>query len=209
MIYQEISNEPLADELQPDLFRRKEREIKAFIKSKQVEHDKVSHKQKTGWNESKKTDGSLSSFCWNDVVDVRSSSSSSPLQFIRSVPSSSSSSVCCCAKVHSCSVSSELYELQNENIQGLYLIKNALCPNQQLYWSKIALESYSTAEHTNLTNLSKLQDSGDPEVGPKSSDLAEIEEDLHNLWERSKKENNNFQCFNKLRWSCLGYHYGK
>ena len=40
---------------------------------------------------------------------------------------------------------------------AVYYWSGALSPEQQLHWAKEALECYSTAEHTNLSNLSRLR----------------------------------------------------
>ena len=42
--------------------------------------------------------------------------------------------------------------------EGFYIIAGALSISEQISLSKIALEEYSQAEHTNLTNLNKISE---------------------------------------------------
>jgi DNA alkylation damage repair protein AlkB len=88
---------------------------------------------------------------------------------------------------------------------GFFLIVGALSITAQLALAKQALEEFSTAKHTNLTNLTTLShcrnESNDFET-PACEDEGE-----KNLWAESIKENCDFKCFNALRWASLGYHY--
>jgi DNA alkylation damage repair protein AlkB len=81
-----------------------------------------------------------------------------------------------------------------------------LSSNSQLYWAKIALEKYSTEEHNNLSNLEKINATESKECNEKNLNSEDILPPKH-IWFDSIKLNDNFQSFNKLRWSCLGYHY--
>lgn len=191
---EELSTDP---SLGSDLFRRKERAIKAFVKIKSSEN----RKKRTWYDQQQSTPAAEDDFCWSSVADCRIPSSEC-FTLIRELES------CCSTIPHRCSSQTKIFKISHSE-PGLYLLSQALCPDQQLFWATRALEVYSTVEHTNLTNLSKLYEANDPSVGQKSSELKEIEKELNNLWEKSIEENNNFNSFNKLRWSCLGYHYGK
>lgn len=103
--------------------------------------------------------------------------------------------------------------------QGLYLVSNALSASLQIYWAKKALEEYSTVEHTNLSNLNKVQSkrhdySESHNIDCIDSDVIEKQHpvgsnDCSDLWESSKNDSTPYQSFSRLRWSCLGYHYGE
>lgn len=106
-----------------------------------------------------------------------------------------------------------IYEITTPFLNGLYLFQNALQPHAQIKLAKLAVEEYSIAEHTNLTNLKRLEEESafiqsDPlsKSEPRSEDSNDLNE---SLWLRSVEENNGFRSFFKLRWSSLGYHYGK
>lgn len=179
-----------------DFFRRKERAIKLFMKNTQDTLENKSKKQKY-W----KSDEALAtsdSFSWeNDVVDIRSKIS------MKKVSLKKSFDRCCSTHTHTCMKGSTVYQLNN-GPDGLFIISDVLCCAEQIYWAKTALEVYSAVEHTNLTNLAKLQNESES-----SSEQKHDPSSFDNLWLRSVDENNNFASFNKLRWSCLGYHYGK
>ncbi len=184
-----------------DEFRIKEKRIKALLKIVEEELDPKLRKKRR-WNGAKS--GELQTdddpLCWDEVIDVRKLDAGNGSDFHLKVPSRRCASSC----DHDCSQSSEIYELSS--IPGFYLIKNALCLSQQLYWAKIALEDYSRAEHTNLTNLAKQKlISADLSASERQSIESSFEIDI---WRNAVAENNNFQNFKKLRWSCLGYHYG-
>eukprot|EP01035_Chromulina_nebulosa_P027545 gene27545-36244_t len=104
-----------------------------------------------------------------------------------------------------------IYEITTPFLNGLYLFQNALQPHAQIKLAKLAVEEYSIAEHTNLTNLKRLEEESafiqsDPlsKSEPRSEDSNDLNE---SLWLRSVEENNGFRSFFKLRWSSLGYHY--
>jgi hypothetical protein len=104
-------------------------------------------------------------------------------------------------------------------VEGLYLVSNALSASLQIYWAKKALEEYSTVEHTNLSNLTTLQskkhdDNDSHNVSCIDSDVIEQQHplgssDWSDLWDSSKYDSTPYQSFSRLRWSCLGYHYGE
>ena len=127
--------------------------------------------------------------------------------------------------VHSCKFNSVhpliskdvvIYEISTPFLNGLYLLQNALPPHVQIKLAKLAVEEYSMAEHTNLTNLKRLDEEStrtedDPVVQTKQLSKSKLEGSSdfdESLWLRSVQENNGFRSFFKLRWSSLGYHYG-
>lgn len=175
-----------------DRFRNVDRGVKQLVKSTQQQVDKSKKRSWTDHNDSTIEN----SFSWSDVVDPLSSSSR--LRYIRSIPG------CLCTEPHRCTSSAQgtkVFELEGYP-SGLYVFMNAICSEGQLIWARRALEVYSTAEHTNLSNLSKLQENGD-------KDMRDANETTNQLWENSIRAKDNFASFNKLRWSCLGYHYGE
>jgi DNA alkylation damage repair protein AlkB len=89
--------------------------------------------------------------------------------------------------------------------EGFYIIAGALNTSEQLSLAKIALEEYSTAEHTNLSNLSKLSED---KSRPTDATIQEvINNNSRNIWLETLKDNDNFERFKALRWASLGYHY--
>lgn len=118
---------------------------------------------------------------------------------------------------------------------GLHVITQALTVGDQLTWAKTCLEKYSTATHTNVLNLKRLEQeniSGFPknitddqremlaEIYCKSTlsfasdsevDDADVNNESSNadrfLWQSSVQENNKLLSFHKMRWASLGYHY--
>ena len=111
-----------------------------------------------------------------------------------------------------------VYEVTTPYLSGLYILQNAIPLHAQIKLAKLAVEEYSMAEHTNLTNLKRLEEEsstlqGSPEDEPKQLSkpysLPEENSDMdESLWHRSVAENNDFKSFFRLRWSSLGYHYG-
>ena len=111
-----------------------------------------------------------------------------------------------------------VYEVTTPYLSGLYILQNAIPLHAQIKLAKLAVEEYSMAEHTNLTNLKRLEEEsstlqGSPEDEPKqlSKPYSRPEENSdmdESLWHRSVAENNDFKSFFRLRWSSLGYHYG-
>lgn len=98
--------------------------------------------------------------------------------------------------------------------QGLYIISQALSPEQQFAWASTALTQYSSTEYTNLTNLKYLREQQStfggrvvsaPKPIPenaKSADESSISviDDSDTFWLRSLRENNNLKSFRELRW---------
>lgn len=153
-----------------------------------------------------------SEYDWDEVVDVRTSS----LARARSVDLPL---VRCTSRSRQLSV----YEIEGTP-DGLYVIPNALTVEEQLMWTKTAVETYSRVEHTNLLNLKRLK-AEDADVYPKQvteeqkkilagifarsireAELDEADPD-RDLWHISVAEKNGLLSFQKLRWASLGYHY--
>lgn len=89
--------------------------------------------------------------------------------------------------------------------EGFYIIAGALNTSEQLSLAKIALEEYSTAEHTNLSNLCKL--TVDKSISSDASIEGTMTNSNQNIWVETLKDNDNFERFKALRWASLGYHY--
>ena len=165
-----------------DLYKQKERAIRGYFKTLAA---RTSKKNGRKWNPSKDQPYDPS-----ELVDVRrsacpgrqrifSNSSAEPLQ-----------------------PQYEMFVVQGLP-EGFYIIPNALSEASQLHWARRAVCDYSTAEHTNLTNLEKLKTAehiDPPSHVPSSSSAL-------SLWETAVQEKNDYQSFFKLRWSSLGYHY--
>lgn len=174
-----------------DQFRNTDRSIKAYVKTIQQELEQKRSKKRS-WAE---TEPAANAFSWSDVVDPQSSSSR--LRLLKTVPG------CACREEHDCTNEAMLiYELEGNS--SLYVISRAMCDNAQLLWAQRALEVYSTAEHTNLSNLRNQQQQKDEGIAVKGDD----NEGETCLWKHSLSAQDGFSSFNKLRWSCLGYHYG-
>ena len=101
---------------------------------------------------------------------------------------------------------------------GFYIIVGALSISKQLFLSKVALEEYSQAGHTNLSNLDRLSDecaglavlsktTAVEKLSEPPSSLSLISNSTRDIWQNSVKDNDNFKRFRNLRWASLGYHY--
>lgn len=202
-LYQSTNNNA-GERTDRDLFRKKEKRIKALLKSVEEDLDPKLRKKRS-WSGQKPAikEADDEPLSWNDeVIDLRRSDAVSSTD---SLVLKEKFTKCLSCMDHACSnTSCEIYELVS--CRGFYILKNALCVSQQLQWAKTAVEDYSHAEHTNLTNLAKqkLQEEACSLEKKKIAEVS-LEEDV---WKKSIVENNNFQSFKKLRWSCLGYHYG-
>ena len=187
-----------------DEFKRIEKMVKQVYKQK---------KQTTDF-----TSVSACQRMWNDlVVDVLK-----PNSRVHEVvqPSSSSSAS---------SSSSRKFKISGV-ADGFFFISRGLTLDEQLQWARIALEEYSTAEHTNLENLKRLKEAncifpkvitehqkqrlaelfattrlksrvGD-EVEPQDQDDGNRGD--NSLWRRSVLECNGLKSFQSLRWASLG-----
>ena len=126
------------------------------------------------------------------------------------------------------SSSSRTFEISGV-ADGFFFISNGLTTREQLEWAQIALEEYSTAEHTNLENLKRLKEAdcnfpkdvtedqkqrlAEVFAATKSKSVLECEEghgdedsndDSRNLWRHSVAECNGLKRFQSLRWVSLG-----
>jgi len=70
------------------------------------------------------------------------------------------------------------------------LVSVGIVISNQFYWVKSAIEKYYRAEHTNLSNLKRLQGS-------------EMTEDDLNIWKKSIEDNDGLKRFKTLRWASL------
>jgi hypothetical protein len=199
--------EPTCDKVEfgPDLFKKKERSVKQFMKI--CAEDPHTKKQRL-WKEANDQKPKEPPFEWSEVLDVRKigrNDTGTRVKWRKTLQR------CCSPHEHDCrGTLPELYELEG-NPPGLFMISNALCAVAQLYWAKKALVEYSRVEHTNLSNLAKLYADENDEKQPSfaSAEVKLSEEGTNDLWQEAIAENKDFSCFKRLRWSCLGYHYGK
>lgn len=180
-----------------DQFRVVDRKIKALVKRAELEST-TKQRKKRAWEESQGISRPPEEWkdTWGDVVDVVRSEEQ--VRYVATLPK------CCALDDHECNCAGEtkLFEL-NSYPPGLFIVRNALCKGQQHKWAKVALEDYSREDHTNLSNLSKLS-----EADTEASGNYKVE-DFDDIWRKSCADNDGFQRFRRLRWSCLGYHYGK
>lgn len=164
-------------EVSGDLFRLREKQIKNQFKREN--YDKTTQ---------------------IDITDVRNPTQAEKYEEISTLATTTDDS-----DFHNVSNATKVYRIKGAP-DGLYLLQNALNSNSQLYWAKVALEKYSIEEHNNLSNLDRINAI---ECKDCNNEII-IREDTvspKHIWFDSIKLNDNFQSFNKLRWSCLGYHY--
>lgn len=55
------------------------------------------------------------------------------------------------------SSSCKIFEISSPFTQGLYILSGALDKSSQIRWARTAVKEYSTTEHTNLTNLRRIE----------------------------------------------------
>jgi hypothetical protein len=178
-------------------FRLMEKRIKNYAKEVLLKKSNVSKRQRLKLTTDRKEHEN--NFKWSEVLDFTQSVTE---QDALDVPFARKNSL------------NEVYYnhvLHNMShvVEGLYVVQNALSAEQQLYWAKKSVREYSKAEHNNLTNLQAIKASTLPKDA--KADVGSTPEetlDVHNIWEMSKCEPVPFQTFARLRWSCLGYHYG-
>lgn len=77
---------------------------------------------------------------------------------------------------------------------GLFIIPGVLSPEQQLHWAREALETYSAAEHTNLSNLENLRRT------EKADSLENANATEGRIWEHAVCQNNDLRSLVSLRW---------
>jgi len=147
-------------------------------------------------------------FNWSEVVDVHNEKSNYLEAVVQDETNVSKDDV----KVDDWSAvnksSCKVYDLSSIS-PGLFLVSGALTVEQQIYWASKAVEEYSTVEHNNLNNLQSIY--GNTETDETTSThVAPTKEipSVEDLWINSVYEETPFETFSKLRWSCLGYHYG-
>lgn len=182
-------------------YRIVDRSVKLFCKKASVQSNEKQRSKRKRWQQEQQILNSHKDkdeeFDWNTVINLHNNCDDERLTEVQI------EGIHCADmdREHNCKCSGSA---SNETLKfftvkgapsGLFLVRNALCLTSQIHWAKKAVEEYSNAEHTNLTNLAKLN--GDT-----------TEADI-SLWDQSRNENNNFQKFKAMRWSCLGYHYGK
>lgn len=102
----------------------------------------------------------------------------------------------------------KVFEISGPSFNGLYVVPKALNFATQLKIAKISVQEYSAAEHTNLTNLRRLEEESKGMLSSDSNIVEYPSKEVDTLWHRSIEENDMFRSFFKLRWSSLGYHYG-
>ncbi len=174
-----------------DLFKQMEREIKQYCKGVSALSNSTLS-QRLYWSKS----NDLSGFKWSDVVDPRNST-------IATISSSPVLSVNPGSDVRDSCVNSEAKKVKIVGLpDGLYVLINALSIESQVYWTMKALLEYSAVEHTNKTNL--IATKSDNENGKLPKDTIDCKSD----W-TSTNTQEGYKEFFKLRWSCLGYHYGQ
>lgn len=190
-----------------DQFRSMEKRIKRFCKDLTADHSKLSKRQKLKLEQQCPP----SDFTWEEVIDVLNLSDAQRNSLKTNYQP---------ASIIGCTAAHDLSSIS----RGLFLLSQALTPEQQLFWAAKAVEEYSTAEHNNITNLSSLygqnnnlsednstlnENGGDNSCTNKEESNSQNISSVENLWSDSRSEKEPFQTFAKLRWSCLGYHYGK
>lgn len=208
-----------------DEFRLMEKRIKNYGRDVMANLSKQSKRQKL--KASACRNEHENNFHWNEVLDVRSN------QELRATSAKCGSSTSTGLSSMSDVEGYEAYDLSHIS-PGLFVVSQALSVVQQVYWAKVAVEEYSKVEHNNLNNLQSLygvdgavadetaKDNADSKgsttpvtcsetkeqpsdrVGKTCTDIPSVED----LWNTSREESVPFQTFSKLRWSCLGYHYG-
>ena len=77
----------------------------------------------------------------------------------------------------------------------------------------MALEEYSQAEYTNITNLKRQREAEGnmkkqiEESQAQEKIIHEGESDTNSFWKKSIEAEDDFRSFFRLRWSSIGYHY--
>lgn len=181
-----------------DRYRDVDRQLKAMLKYAE-EQTSTKQRKKRAWEEAhginrSEDERSPTKDTWPLVVDPRKATCTL-VERVATLPK------CCSTRDHVCSYAgrTSVYKL-SAYPSGLYVVTHALCPEEQHRLAKSALEDYSKEDHTNLSNLSRLAETtADPSI-PVG--------DFTDIWRKSCLDNDGFQRLRKLRWSCLGYHYG-
>lgn len=197
-----------------DAFRLMEKRIKNYGRDVAANLSKQSKRQRLKASAGRTEHEN--NFHWSEVFDVQSSRPAlTEKDTLCSISSSSTGAVS-----NMCDIAGyTAYDLTHIS-PGLFVVSRALSVEQQIYWATKAVEEYSTVEHNNLNNLQSLygadstvtnNDStseGQQHSEHKSKSAADIP-NVEDLWVTSRQESVPFETFARLRWSCLGYHYGK
>ena len=245
-----------------DSFRCMEKSIRNYTRRSILERSTLISKKQKKRQLQEQGHGKWNTFEWSEILDVSANLSNTriarrDLDFNNEMDNDLLSQY-----LPPLSDELEVHDLSAKVSPGLFLIRNALSVEAQLFWAKRSLEVYSLEDHTNLTNLSNQQAvesiinnsssavhiSGVPGTADRKSNIAVnrsvspepageqsyLESDInsraicsstlgangiHNncpaaapvpesLWAQSCRDDDGFQGFSKMRWSCLGYHYG-
>ena len=211
-----------------DQFRKMEKRIKNYARRVSLNKSSMSKRQKLR-AEQQNSCSEDARFSWLEVVDVHKTKTSFHCvkmgTDLHDTVNGGSSEM-----AMSGAAKCKVFDL-GEICPGLYIVSNALSEKEQLHWATKAVEEYSLAEHNNLNNLNSLYGGRNASsVEQKSherttSDTNTMNGEINNsialstphgdipsveeLWKISSQEEVPFQTFAKLRWSCLGYHYGE
>jgi hypothetical protein len=152
-------------------------------------------------------------FDWSTVLDIQQDHS-----FFHSLNVENRSTNSNCSDIYTnVNPNAKVYQI-DDTPSGFYFVSQALSVESQIYWVNQALQVYSKAEHNNISNLhkqSQFEKNVDGNVKANGQQPALESEGISNsyreeneLWEKFRVNENGMQNFFKLRWSCLGYHYG-
>lgn len=171
-----------------DNFRKLDKAIKSFLLSKKK--CRRHKKSKTAQNKD------IMKFSWTIVIDC---DKISPCIHISTVKSNNFESA---GDTNLINPMAQIFQLDGV-ANGLYIIRNGLTVEAQMGWAKLAIEEYSLASHTNLTNLKNLK------MTTGINDFSETNMGtVNSLWRETLADNDmEFSRFKSLRWACLGYHY--
>ncbi len=189
-----------------DEFRLMEKRIKNYGRDVLASQSSKSKRQKRKMNAGKAANET--DFNWSEVVDVHDEKNNFLLVAGRDETNVSKDDVIVDYWPTVNSSNCKVYDLSSVS-PGLFIVSGALTVEQQIYWASKAVEEYSTVEHNNLNNLQSIYGNTEREETT-STNIAPTKEipSVEDLWINSVKEETPFETFSKLRWSCLGYHYG-
>ena len=194
----------MTNDLQTDLWRQEEKRIKNIVKmlTDHVRDEKTRKKLKSSKLSQLQNDFEM--FILNNVVDV------SRLDYVTTGEIQDKKfSVIYKQDLKKVNVdfseSVGIYTLNNIS-SGFYICKNLLTSDAQYKWSKVAIEEFSQASHTNITNLENINSNNDIEHSNND------DKSLSSKYNHSEAVNieNTFEITQKLiklRWVSLGYHY--
>jgi len=113
---------------------------------------------------------------FSNVIDLAGEYSGDRAKLVNTDPASSHEDSDCC----------KIWKIPE--VEGLFVLTNALDKKEQVFWAKKAVSEFSKCAHTNLTNL----------YGPQPDHWADSVK-CKNIGKDSG--------FYKLRWASLGFHY--